>query len=141
MIKRWKPSDMRQRLFKEKFCKLATKSVEDRSEKISQPMFVKDRSRKFFESWRRSPSKIAPRKFPNRYASKIAQRKILKVGEEVRRRSLRENFPTDVRQRLLKEKFGSWRRSPSKIAPRKFPSRCSSKIAQRKNLKVGEEVR
>ena len=60
----------------------------------------------------------------NRCASKIAQGKKLEVGEEVRRRSLQENFTTDVRQRLLMGKFGSWRRSPSKIAPRKFPNRC-----------------
>ena len=57
-------------------------------------------------------------------------RKVLKVDEEVHRRSLQENFPTDARRILFKEGFGGWRRSPSKIAVRKFPNRCASKIAQ-----------
>ena len=79
-------------------------------------------------SWRRSPSKIASRTFPNRCASKIDRRRMwqlamktiegratklsqqirvkdlskknVEVGEEVHRRSLHKNFPTDTRQRL-----------------------------------------
>ena len=34
-------------------------------------------------------------------------RKVLEVGEEVHRRSLQENFPTDARRKLLKEGFGN----------------------------------
>ena len=59
---------------------------------ISLPTSVKRSPKEKFGSWRRSPSKIVPRK----------------------------NFLTDVRQRLPKEKFGSWWRSPSKIAPRGY---------------------
>jgi hypothetical protein len=32
-------------------------------------------------------------------------KKNFEVGEEVHRRSLHENFPTDVRRELLKEEF------------------------------------
>ena len=131
----------RQRLPKEKIRKLAKKSIEDRfREKISQPMSVKDRPKKI--------QKLAKKSIEDRSA---------------------KNFPTDVRRRLPKEKFGSWQRSPSKIAPRKisqlmcvedypkknsevgeevhrrslrekFPNRCPSKIAQRRNSEVGEEA-
>ena len=165
MIKRRKPTDMRQRLLKEKFCKLAKKSLEGRSEKISQPMCVKDRSKKNFwklekksvedrskkisqpifvkgcskkkfASWRSSPSKIAPRKFPNRCSSKVAQRKIWKLAKKsVEDRSKKISQPMFVKD-CSKKKFESWRRSPLKIAPRKFPNRCSSKIAQSKIWKL-----
>ena len=64
----------------------------------------------------------------------------LEVGKKVHRRSNHENFLTDVLQKLLNETFGIWRRSPSKIAPRKFPNRFATRIARRRNWKVGEEV-
>ena len=54
--------------------------------------------------------------------------------------SLPENFQTDMRPRLLKGEFWSRRRSPSRIAPRKFPNRCASRIAYKKNFEVGKEV-
>ena len=73
------------------------------------------------------------KKSSKRFASKIMRRRIWKLaGEEVHRRSCYENFPTDVRGRLYEEEFGSWRRSPSKIAPRKFPNRYASKIIRRR---------
>ena len=111
---------------------MAKKSIEDRSTKVSQQICDENCSKKKLESRRRSVSKIAPRKFPNRCASRIARRK-----------------------------FGSWRKRPSKITARKFSNRSNrhlevgkevSKIAPRKfpsdvrresleeNLEVGENV-
>ena len=40
----------------------------------------------------------------------------------------------------LKEEFGSWRRSPSKIAPRKISQLMCVEDCPKKNSEVGEEV-
>ena len=76
------PTDTRQRLAdRKRMWKLAMKAIEDRSTKISQQIRVKDwLIEEECGSWRRSPSKITPQK-----------------------------FPTDARQRLLEEECGSWR--------------------------------
>ena len=66
-------------------------------------------------------------KFPNRWPSKIARRKIRKLAKKSIEDHSAKNFPTDVRQRLPEEKLGSWRRSPSKIAPRKVSQPMSVK--------------
>ena len=54
MIKRRKPTDVRQRLLEEKNWKLAKKSVEDRSKKISQQICVKDCSWKIWKLAKKS---------------------------------------------------------------------------------------
>ena len=76
-------------------------------------------------------SRIAQRNFPNLCASKIAQRRLRKLAKKSIEDRSTKKFPTDARRRLLKEDFGSRRRSPSKIVPRKFPNQSASKIAQR----------
>jgi hypothetical protein len=105
-----------------RFWKLAKRSIEYRSKKISQPMRVENCSRKVLG--RKGPLKIAARKIPNRCPPKIAQGWFWKLT----RKSI--VLPADARRKFLKEGFGSWRRSPSKIAPRKFSNRCAPKIAQ-----------
>ena len=100
---------------------------------------------KLFGSWRRSPSKIAARKFPNRCASEIVQgrfwklakkaiedrckkisqpmrvencsRKVLEVGEEVHRRSLREKFSNRCASKIVQGRF--W-----KLAKKSIEDRC-----------------
>ena len=84
-------------------------------QEISQPICAENCSRKVFE------------------AVENCSRKVLEVDEEVHRKSLQENFPTDARRKSLKEGFGSWQRSPSKIAPRKFPNRCAKIIHNNHN--------
>ena len=97
----------------------------------SVPAFVLEHSRL---GSRGSEKKIAqPMRIEN------CSGKVLETGEEIHRRSLHENFPTDARRKLFKEGFGSWRRSPSKIAARKFPNRCASKIAQGRFWKLAKK--
>ena len=84
----------------------------------------------------RSMKKISPKRRP----SKIAQRKIWKLAEKSIDDRSAKNLPTDVRQRLPKEEFGSLRRSPSKIAPRKISQPKAVEDCPKKNLEVGEEV-
>ena len=71
-------------------------------------------------------------KSPNRCASRDAQRKIWKLAKKSIEDRSTKNLQTDVRRELLEGKFGGWRGSPSKIAPRKFPNRCAPRIARRK---------
>ena len=54
-------------------------------------------------------------KFPNRYASKIIRSRNL----ELAKKSIEDRSTqiSQMRRRLYEEDFGSWRRSPSKIAP------------------------
>ena len=68
------PTDVRRELLINKFWKLAEKSIEDRFTRISQPMCVEDCSKKNLE-----------------------------VGEEVHRRLLHENFPTEKNSEIGEE--------------------------------------
>ena len=93
------PNDARRTFVQRIFRKLARKAIEDRSSKISQTMRVENCSKNIsevgqevhrrslhenfpndarrnwlkdgFGSWRGRPSKIAPRKFPNRHLSAL----------------------------------------------------------------------
>jgi hypothetical protein len=117
--------------------KLAKKTIEDRSTKISQQMRVKDCSKKNVEVGEEgSPSKIAPQKFPNRCASKIDRRRMWKLAKKSVEDRPTKLLLKDAHQRSIEEECESWRRSPSKVVPQKFLIRCASKIARRRMWKL-----
>ena len=122
-------------------------------------MRVKDWSKKNVEVGRELHRRSHYKNFPNRCASKIDRRRMwmmvkrsisqpmraknwskknVEVSEENHRRSLNENFPTDTRHRSIEEECGSWRRSPSKIAPQNFYQQMRLTDRPKKNVEVGE---
>ena len=109
-------------------------------ENISQPNARQRLPKEKFGSWRRSPSRIASAKnFPTD-ARQGSPKKIQKLAKKSIEDRSGKNFLSDVRRRLPEEKFGSGRRSPSNSLREKFLNCCASKIVQRKNSEVGEEV-
>ena len=123
-----------------KVWKLTEKTIEDRSMKIAQPMRVQNCSRKVWKVSEEVHRRSLQENFPtDARASKIVQGRFWKLTKKSIEDRCRKNFPTDARRKLLKEGFGSWRRSPSKIAERKFPNRCASKIAQARFWKLAKK--
>ena len=92
-------------------------------------------------SWRRKPSKVARRKFLNRYASKIDRRRMWKLAKKsIEGRFTKIAFPTDAHQRLIEKECESWRWKPLKVTPQKFPNRYASKIDQRRMWKLAKKT-
>ena len=135
------PSRCESKIAQRRIWKLAKKSIEHRSTKISQPMCVESCSKRNLEVGEEVHRRSLHENFQADVRIENSSKKIFEVCEEVHRTSLHKNFPTDLRRELLEEKFGSWRISSSNIAPRKFPNRFVGELPSSRNGVWSMELR